>query len=47
VEPDDASLRTHDAGVYQCLKLIGPDGLKSLLAYIQTNVSLDDLVRVA
>jgi len=44
---DFATLRTRDAGVYQSLKAIGPDGLKPLLAYIQTNVSLDDLARVA
>lgn len=44
---DFATLRTRDAGVYQSLKAIGPEGLKSLLAYIQANVSLDDLVQVA
>ncbi len=44
---DYAALRTRDAGVYQSLKAIGPDGLKPLLAYIQANVPLDDLVRVA
>jgi type I restriction enzyme, R subunit len=44
---DFASLRTRDAGVYQSLKAIGPEGLKPLLVYIQANVSLDDLERVA
>jgi len=44
---DYAALRTRDAGVYQCLKAIGPDGLNPLLVYIRTNVSMDDLVRVA
>lgn len=44
---DYAALRTRDAGVYQSLKAIGPDGLKPLQAYIQANVSLDDLIRVA
>lgn len=44
---DYATLRTRDAGVYQSLKVIGPGGRKPLLAYIQANVSLDDLIRVA
>ena len=44
---DYASLRTRDAGVYQSLRAIGPEGLKPLLAYIQANVALDDLERVA
>jgi hypothetical protein len=44
---DCASLRTYDAGVYQSLKTIGPDGLKAVRTYIQANVSLDDLIRVA
>ena len=44
---DYASLRTHDAGLYQSLKVIGQDGLKPLLVYINANVPMDDLVRVA
>ncbi len=44
---DYAALRTRDAGVYQSLKVIGPGGLKPLLAYIQAYVPMDDLVRVA
>lgn len=44
---DYATLRTRDASVYQSLKAIGPEGMKPLLTYIQTNVSLDDLILVA
>jgi len=44
---DYATLRTRDAGVYQSLRAIGPEALKSLVAYIQANVPMDDLIKVA
>lgn len=44
---DFASIRTHDAGLYQSLNTLGVDGLKPLLAHLQTAVRLDDFGRVA
>jgi type I restriction enzyme R subunit len=40
-------LRAHDAGLYQAIKVVGPETLQAVVAAIKRDVSLDDFGRVA
>jgi len=42
-----APLRAHDAGLYQAIKVLGSEGVQTLIAYILVEVSLNDFGKVA
>lgn len=42
-----AQIRSMDAGLYQAIKTLGAEELKTLVAYVRGSVARDDFVRVA